>query len=205
MEALSKYNEQHPKSPLELEIVRRPFFLFYGGPQRNPDVPRKWGDRLDASYPGGRRSIARLGAKAGRTFNFDVELSDTMDSWRLALWASDLGKAEEFLSAVGRRYFEEGEQLGNHSMLLSAVAETGLDKAAAEHVLEDEHSYRSAVMQQYKWAVQEEGIDSIPVFIFRNLEGTYRTSVRGSASVGEFLDALNRMAEHVDSASNGEL
>lgn len=174
---------------MELSFARRPFFLFFGGPECHPGVPRRWGERLDALYPGGRRAIAQLGLRAGRRFDLRVELSDTMDSWRLALWAERQGRGEELLSALGRRYFEEGQRLADHGALLAAAEEAGLSAVEAKGVLASE-SMREEVMRHYRWAVEEQGIRSVPVFLFSDPSGSFRRAVRGSASVGEFAAVL---------------
>jgi len=191
---LAKHNLAAESQPLDIDFVRRPFFLFFGGPSKHPGVPVKWGDRLDAFYPGGRKSIARLGERAGRNFNFNVELSDTMDSWRLVIWAEEQGKGEDLIAAIGRRYFEEGQQLANHAMLLSAVDEAGLNTSDAEAVLGG-NGFRDKVMQHYRWAVEEQGISSIPVFLVSDPAGTFRTVVHGSASVQDFSRVLAKAAE----------
>mmetsp|Transcript_45060 Transcript_45060/g.90944 ORF Transcript_45060/g.90944 Transcript_45060/m.90944 type:complete len:166 (+) Transcript_45060:160-657(+) len=164
----------------------------------------KWGDRLDAFYPGGRESIADLGLSAGRKFDFDVELTDTMDSWRLALWAEGQGRGEELLGAVGRRYFEERRQLADHAMLLEAVEEVGLNTSEARDVLNSDAFFQD-VVRHYHWAVEEQGIHSIPLFLISDPSGTFREAVHGSASVEEFAKVLRNAAAAEGRASEADL
>mmetsp|Transcript_7812 Transcript_7812/g.28560 ORF Transcript_7812/g.28560 Transcript_7812/m.28560 type:complete len:125 (+) Transcript_7812:433-807(+) len=116
-----------------------------------------------------------------------------MDSWRLALWAEQQGSGEELLAAVGRRYFEEAQPLADRSMLLSAVEEAGLDRGAAQAVL-DGDAFRSEVLEHYRWATEDLGIRSIPVFLISDASGSFRTTVRGSASIEDFSKVLSAAA-----------
>ena len=172
---------------LNLQLKRKPFFLYPGGRH----AVSKWGDRLDALYPGGRMSIAQLGECAGFSFDFDVDISDTMDSHRLYLWAYNHSReqGEQLAQAVGHQYFERRRPLADREMLCSCASEVGLDQAAARNYLESEGGY-----DEVKASVDANvrlGIHSIPVFIFRS--AGYETVVHGSADVarfGEVLDAI---------------
>ena len=63
-------------SVFNLTITRAPFFLYPGG--SHPIKP--WGERVDALYsPTASRGLGALGASAGYTFDFSVQLSDMMD------------------------------------------------------------------------------------------------------------------------------
>ena len=180
-------------STLDLTLRRRPFFLYAGGRHEIS----KWGDRLDALYPGGRRSIEDLGRRAGFAFNFEAPLSDTMDSHRLYLWAESQGsgKGEDLAQCIGHQYFENARPLADHSMLCECAAACDLDADAARDFLTSDaraDEVRASVEQNLHM-----GIRSIPVFIFRS--GTYETLVHGSADVqrfGEVLDAI--LAHHQD-------
>ena len=79
---------------IELKLRRRPFFLYPGGGFRYSEAKKKtgesetWGEALDAiRYPGGRKGLYDMGKKAGYTFDFDVTVTESMDSHRLYLWA----------------------------------------------------------------------------------------------------------------------
>ena len=116
-----------------------------------------------------------------------------MDSWRLAMWAEPQGRSEELLTVVGRHYFEEARPLADHTMLLASVEEVGLDRSAAAEVLNGD-SFRSEVLEHYRWAVDDMGVHSIPVFLISDPTGHYRTTVHGSASIQDFSTALRKAA-----------
>ena len=59
-----------------------------------------------------------LGSAAGYDFDMSAQLSDTMDSHRLVLWAErQAGKGEAVAHAMGRRYFEGARPLADRAML----------------------------------------------------------------------------------------
>ena len=59
-----------------------------------------------------------MGSAAGYDFDMSAQLSDTMDSHRLVLWAERrAGKGEAVAHAMGRRYFEGARPLADRAML----------------------------------------------------------------------------------------
>jgi len=186
---LTAFEARGGNSTFDLTLRRRPFFLYPGG--SHPIRP--WGNRLDAIYPGGRSSIAKLGASAGFAFNFEAPLSDTMDSHRLYLWAEEAagGKGEELAQAIGHEYFERARPLADRDMLCACASDVGLDPAAARAYLESSRGYdevRASVDENLRL-----GIHSIPVFIFRS--GHYQSVVHGSADVERFGDELDAVLQ----------
>eukprot|EP00929_Paragymnodinium_shiwhaense_P013074 TRINITY_DN120931_c0_g1_i1.p1 TRINITY_DN120931_c0_g1~~TRINITY_DN120931_c0_g1_i1.p1 ORF type:complete len:134 (+),score=36.99 TRINITY_DN120931_c0_g1_i1:416-817(+) len=127
-----------------------------------------------------------------------------MDSWRLVLWAEKQGQGEDLIAAIGRRYFEQKRQLADHSMLLSAVGDVeGLDREAAETVLAGS-DFQKEVVDSYRWATDDLGVHSIPVFLFSDTAGGFRKIVHGSASTADFLKVFAE-ASSVKAGSVGKL
>ena len=79
-------------------------------------------------------------------FNVQVQWQP-VDSQRLLLWAGRFGKQEAYMSALGRRHFEERQSASHRSTLLEAAKEAGLDVEQAEAFLNTdgywEHVWRS--------------------------------------------------------------
>lgn len=173
----------------KVTLKRKPFFLY---PQGRHEIS-KWGDRLDALYPGGRKSIAKLGASAGYSFNFDAPLSDTLDSHRLYLWAEKQGHGEDLAQCIGHEYFEKARPLADREMLCACAAEVGLDAAAAQSYLESEAGH--AEVRQSVEHNARLGIRAIPVFVFRS-GATFETVVHGSADTTRFGEVLEAIAQH---------
>lgn len=174
-----------------LTIARKPFFLYPGGDH----AIKTWGPRVDALYgPGTRDYLGRLGRAAGFQFDFSAQLSDTMDSHRLVLWADRLeaGKGEEVAHELGLQYFTAGVPLDDRKNLLSSVERAGLDTTAAEAYLNSDQG-RQEVLDVVQRNQLEKGIHSIPVFIFRS--GKLERTVHGSADVDQFVSVLRHIQE----------
>jgi predicted DsbA family dithiol-disulfide isomerase len=119
-----------PASTLAVNVSRKPFFLYPGGVQSERQ-PSKWGERVSLLYsPSTWQHIKQLGAQAGYSFNFDSELSDTMDSHRLVLFAETQGKQKELVQELSRRYFEDGVPLADRANLLDVAAKYDVHGAA---------------------------------------------------------------------------
>lgn len=176
----------------DIVINRNPFFLYPGG---NHPI-KGWGDRINALYsPTATQSIGGLGTAAGYAFDFAVQLSDTMDSHRLVLWAEQLhpgtSKGEELAHGFGRRYFERRTPLADTAMLLEVVAEVGLDMEAARAHLDSGRGY-DAVRDGV--ASARAGTQSIPVFVFTS--GGWSRTVHGSSSVDTFVGVLDEIERY---------
>lgn len=178
-------------------MKRSPFFLYPDLPRdpstdRPPPYPLPWGERLDALYgPGVKEQIRRLGAAVGYRFNFAAPGSNTLDSHRLLLWAERQGRGPAFGKALAHAYFEEAQPLADHDVLTACAESAGLPAAEARAVLEDDTRERDAVDAALRFAA-ESGIRSIPVFLFNDSRAG---PVHGSASVAQFEDALQALAE----------
>lgn len=160
-----------------MSYTRRPFFL--RGPQENIDqwlksvgVPSdsSRGHIFDAlGWPKERMDV--MFKQSGLDSNWNAQLSDTMDSHRLALYAATMGKGEEMWRATSRRFFEGKDtklkvvRLADHALLMECAEECGLDLVESRRVLETD-AFRKEVQETVK-AMHDAGIDSIPVFIFQ--------------------------------------
>ena len=77
-----------------------------------------------------------------------------VESQRLLLWATRLGKAEELMTELNKRHFERRQSVNARAALLEAVEATeGLDVAAASAFLDTnelEDEVRALSRRQYK-------------------------------------------------------
>ena len=123
-----------------------------------------------------------------------AELSDTLDSHRLVLWAQRQrqGSGEELAHSVGKRYFEGAVPLADRSMLLESVREVGLDSDEARAYLESDAGH-AEVAEAVDWAHRGD-IHSIPLFVFSS--GGFSETVHGSADVRRFSSVLRAIREH---------
>jgi len=225
---LSAFHEAHPDIALLLNVTRHPYS--FNGDRRKQD-----GALTGAGYPEGqeptwhesllgycgddenRRQAAEdgmreLGRKVGIELDYNVQTQwQPVDSQRLMLWAHRFGKQEAYMSALGRRHFEERKSASHGSTLLEACAEAGLDVEAARALLASEE-LREEVWHSYGSTIREKGVHAIPLFIFnspltdggpfRSGQGKPRT-VHGSASRDEFLSLFERILSDMKAAGGG--
>jgi len=178
LSALKDMNEEEGLT-FNLTYERQPFFL--RGSQKNinrwlaqlrlpPDAPRsevmrKMGYNISPAFD-------NAGIDRDLDVANNVQYADTMDSHRLAWYASsvDAEKGERMWRALSRRYFQGKDteirpiRLDSRAMLLECAEEVGLDLKEAERVL-DSDVYRAEILDVVE-KMHAAGIDSIPVLCF---------------------------------------
>lgn len=201
---------------------RQPFFL--RGAQKNVD---RWMDELGLPRDAPRGAINKkmgwdrrggidvLFAQAGLDRDMDVvnmsQLSDTMDSHRLAWYATSVSdeKGELMWSSLSRRYFQGKDttvrplRLDSRQMLLECAKEVGLDMKEAERVL-DSDVYRAEITAAVKH-MHTAGLNSIPCLVFE-VEGVAQGSWLEDPRVASDTAGIDpkQLAEHfIDSALQG--
>ena len=152
-----------------------------------------------AARDSAERGMLAQGRAAGIEFDYSVKAQwQPVDSQRLLLWAGRFGLQEEFMSALNVRHFERRQSASEHSTLLAAASEAGLDAAAAAAFLASDE-LADAVWRSYGTTIREKGIHSIPLFAFNvpaigAVGGPFRAAgtdeayiVRGSMDDNYFL------------------
>ncbi|MEJ1936387.1 DsbA family oxidoreductase [Nostoc sp. NIES-2111] len=154
-----------------------------GGMARNEYITRKFGSssRLADAH-------ARVGA-FGRDEGIDLGFGDnerspnTPDAHRLIRHATEQGRGEEMVEALFSAYFEQGRDIGDHSVLAELAGSAGLDAATTAWLETDEDA--QAVRDEIRMA-QELGVQGVPFFI---VAGKYALSGAQSAEViGQVID-----------------
>ena len=85
-------------------------------------------------------------------------------------------------------YFEEGANIGDHAVLVSAARDAGMDTAVVETLLPTDAD-REAVQKEIAVAAQM-GITGVPCFL---LEGRY--AVVGAQDPDTLADAIRKVSE----------
>ena len=131
------------------------------------------------------------GAALGFTFSERrTRIYNTFDAHRLLHWLEVEGTGEQRLAlqrALFASYFTDGENPGEHAVLLRLVARLGLDEARARAVLQSQE-YTDAVRQQQAF-YQGQGIHSVPAVIINE-----RHLIQGGQPVEVFEQALRQIA-----------
>ncbi|MEI9413552.1 DsbA family oxidoreductase [Mesorhizobium sp. Cs1321R2N1] len=178
---------------VEVHIRWRPF-------QLDPTIPPQGKDRRDymlAKFGGDERireihaRIEPLGEAEGISFAFDAikVAPNTLDAHRLIRWAGAAG--EDVQNRLVRRLFqlnfEEGVNIGDHTVLIEAAREAGMDSSVVETLLPSDADVE-AVRTEIATASRM-GITGVPCFL---LEGKY--AVMGAQDADTLADAIRQVA-----------
>ena len=105
-------------------------------------------------------------------------------------WAASAGEGVQ--NRLARRlfqlYFEEGANIGDHAVLVSAARDAGMDTAVVETLLPTDAD-RESVQKEIAVAAQM-GITGVPCFL---LEGRY--AVVGAQDPDTLADAIRKVSE----------
>jgi predicted DsbA family dithiol-disulfide isomerase len=178
---------------VDVEVRWRPY-------QLDPTIPPEGKDRkrymLDKFGSEERirqihQRVEALGAAEGINFAFDAikVAANTLDAHRVVRWAGTY--RGDIQSRLVRRLFklnfEEGQNIGDHAVLVEAAREAGMDAAVVETLLPTDAD-AEAVRTEIATA-QRMGITGVPCFL---LEGKY--AVMGAQDTDTLADAIRQVA-----------
>lgn len=153
----------------DVSITWRPYRL-------NPDVPPEGVDQKAflAERLGGQENVDRahaqikeLGKEAGIEYNFDaIKIGpNTLDAHRVIHWA--LQHSREMQNKVTglmfKANFEEGRNLGDHTVLVEIAKEAGMEGDVIARLLEGDAD-KDTVLGEID-AAQQMGVNGVPFFI----------------------------------------
>eukprot|EP00929_Paragymnodinium_shiwhaense_P002211 TRINITY_DN102420_c0_g1_i1.p1 TRINITY_DN102420_c0_g1~~TRINITY_DN102420_c0_g1_i1.p1 ORF type:complete len:157 (-),score=19.05 TRINITY_DN102420_c0_g1_i1:149-619(-) len=152
-----------------------------------------------------------LGQKAGIELDYNVQANwQPVDSQRVMLWAAKQGKAEQFMSKLARKHFEERKSASHRSTILEAAEESGLRRDAVNEFL-DGDEFKATVWSSYGSTIEDKGIHAIPYFVFNDpltgAGGPFRRGdgkphvVQGSGDPEQFLSVFEKILGKVQGAS----
>lgn len=132
-------------------------------------------------------AIHKAGQAAGIKFNPNRRVINTFDAFCLLEVSQRQDLQEKLVKVLGRRYFEEAQDISDEAVLLACAAECGIpeDKALVEM-----HSpeIRAYVHQRYDLISQQLG--EIPHFLLRDNVSGQGTEIIGNRSVDEWIEVL---------------
>lgn len=149
-----------------ITLVWRPFQLDAsipeGGVDRKEYMEKKFGTERAKTVG---NTIREFGEQVGIEFRFDrIERSpNTLDSHRLIRWAGTAGCQNEMVDILFRRYFEDGEDIGSHDVLVDAAAEAQMDVDIVRDLLTKEAD-KELIRREDEMARQM-GIQGVPSFV----------------------------------------
>ena len=158
---------------LEVAVEWRPF-------QLHPDMPREGMDRKTAiaakfgSLENARQIYQRVseaGKKAGVEFNFEAipKTPNTLDAHRLIHWAGQAGVQDTMVEVLFRKFFNDGQDIGDREVLIDAASEAGLDSQEIADKLASEQDLEQVRQQDFQ--ARSMGINGVPFFVFNHKYG----------------------------------
>ncbi|MEM9196681.1 MAG: DsbA family oxidoreductase [Pseudomonadota bacterium] len=191
------------KARLETALTGREdlFDLRWRTFQLNPEMPAEGMDRksyLDAKFgaDAAKRFYTRIAQEAeaaGLSVRFDLinRTPSTIDAHRLIRWSRTDGAQDRVVNALFRKYFEEGEDISSHAVLVDAAREAGMDPALVQRLLAGEAD-RDDVREEDKLS-REMGVTGVPTFI---IDGRYvLQGAQESATWVRVIDELSAIAQ----------
>lgn len=138
--------------------------------------------------------IKRSASDAGLCVNLDGQRAgNSEDAHRLLLWARSFGKEMELFENMVKAYNCEQGWLGDHSVLASAAARSGLSEEEAKTVLSDSTS----MLKDLEAGLQRSerlGVSGVPFFVVDE-----QKAVPGAVPSDNFLDLFQAIADDVRS------
>lgn len=168
--------ELNPNMPTEGQNMREHIIEKYGSTPEQSDA--------------NRAQITQAGEDVGFDFNFtdNFRMYNTFNLHQLLHWSDEQGQMHELKQALFSAHFTEGRNISNNEVLADIAAETGLDRADALAVLEDQRFAEEVRANEQHW--QRQGIQSVPAVIFNE-----QHLVSGAQGIENFINVLNQLAD----------
>lgn len=174
--------------------------------QLNPAMPkegisrREYRTRKFGSWKRSQELDARViavGKEEGIDFAFDrIERTpNTIDPHRLIWLAGRGGVQDAVVEALFRAYFTEGRDIGDHETLLDVTADAGLERNAAEAVLNGDDGMEA--IRQSEELSRQHHVDSVPFFV---VNGTF--TLAGAQLPEEFLRVFGQAFDSKEQSEN---
>lgn len=177
-----------------VEVRWRPF-------QLDPTIPPEGKDRREymiGKFGSQERidqihaNIVQLGAVEGIAFDFDAikVAPNTLDAHRVIRWAAGSGSdvQNRLVDILFRAYFEQGQNIGDHTVLLEAAQLSGMDVRLVEALLPSDAD-RDEVQTEIATASRM-GITGVPCFLLEN-----KYAVMGAQEANTLADAIRQVAQ----------
>jgi predicted DsbA family dithiol-disulfide isomerase len=177
---------------IDATLIFQPFELNpempAGGQNIGEHIAQKYGSMPEQSAAN-RAMITARAAELGFTMamSSDSRIYNTFDAHRLLHWAEASGHQAALKHALFDANFTDGQDPGDHDVLVAAAEKAGLDGAEAAEVLTSGR-YADAVRQaEALW--RSRGINAVPAIVIND-----RHLISGGQPVEVFENALRQIA-----------
>ncbi len=196
------------KRRLEKAIAARPditFSVIWRPYQLNPDTPREGYDRkayMQAKFgsadqaKGVYKVVAATAQEEGLTFKLERQqrIPNTLDSHRLNHWAHTAGVQDAVVEGLFRKYFIDGEDVGDPAVLIAVAREAGMDVGVVAKLLSSDAD-RDLVLREEAVA-RRMGVSGVPCFIIDQ-----KLVLVGAQETDMLLRAIDHAAEQASQAA----
>jgi len=156
-----------------------PFDISWRIFQPNPAMPPEGMDRqeyLETKFGGPEGAervyshVRRTAAETGLDLKFDAikRTPNTFDAHRLIRWAGTTGNQSAVVQQLFHRYFEQGEDISDHAVLLDAATSAGMERTAVAELLAGDADRET--LSEEEQAARRMGVGGVPCFV---IDGRY--------------------------------
>lgn len=156
-----------------------PFDISWRIFQLNPTMPPEGMDRreyLETKFGGPEGAervyshVRRTAAETGLDLKFDAikRTPNTFDAHRLIRWAGTTGNQSAVVQQLFHRYFEQGEDISDHQVLLDVAVAAGMERAVVAKLLAGDADRE--VLTEEEQAARRMGVGGVPCFV---IDGRY--------------------------------
>jgi len=177
---------------IEADMHFQPFELNPQMPPEGQDINEHLAEKYGASpaqSEHNREAIRRRGEDVGFKFSMDkrARIYNTFDAHRLLHWAELEGRQLPLKEALFKAYFTDGENPGDHGVLIRLASAIGLDATRAKEILSSSE-YAEEVRERERF-YQAHGIHAVPAVIVND-----RHLIQGGQPAEVFEQALREIA-----------
>jgi predicted DsbA family dithiol-disulfide isomerase len=175
------------------EIHWHPFEL---NPQMPPEgqntrdhIIEKYGSTPEQSEQS-RQHMTALADELGFDFEWteDSRMHNTFNTHQLLHWAGTQGRKHDLKLALFTAHFTDQRNLSDNAVLADIAAETGLDRAQAAAVLDDQRFANDVRSAEEYW--QQQGISGVPAVVFDQ-----KHLITGAQGVDNYTNILSQLAK----------
>ncbi len=138
------------------------------------------------------KQLTALGEESGIIFDFEAitRAPNTLDAHRLIYWADQAapGTQDKLVGTLFSLYFEQGQDIGDHEVLVDAAASVGMDGAVVARLLQGDAD-KTTIREEIDTATRI-GVQGVPCFIIDQ-----KYAVMGAQSADLLADAIRQTAE----------
>jgi len=187
----------------DFELEYHPFEL-------NPEMPANGADQKaylvkkfgsESRYEQITQQVTGVAATEGLTFDFSRQhiSPNTRRAHAVIAYAREQGVQLQTVEALFKAYFTDGVNLSDKQNLIATAVAAGLDRAAVEKVIDDEHATMQVALAEQE--MYKLGISGVPFYIINNKYG-----VSGAQNAETFIQAFREIGKAVEvpASADGE-